>query len=161
MLDCVIVHTDGASKGNPGQAAIGAHIEDEQGKRLATISERIGRATNNQAEYRAVIAALERAIALGARRVEIFSDSELVVKHLRGEYRVKDSGLKPLFETVNGLRARLPEFAIYYVPREDNSEADALANAAFRAGPTPGPAAPFPASPGRQGLRQSRMWPRG
>ncbi len=161
MVDCVIVHTDGASRGNPGEAAIGVLMEDEQGKRLATISERIGHATNNQAEYRAIIAALERAIALGARRVEIFSDSELVVKHIRGEYRVKDSGLRTLFVTVSNLRALLPEFAIYYVPREANSEADALANAAFRAGPTPGPAAPYPASRGRPDQHQSRMWQRG
>jgi len=83
-LNKVIIHVDGASKGNPGAAAIGATIKDEQGRLIACISQRIGYATNNQAEYRAVIAALEKATRLGADDIELNSDSELVVKQMNG-----------------------------------------------------------------------------
>ena len=92
----VVIFTDGAAEPNPGPAAIGATIKDEQGRLITTISQPIGRATNNQAEYRAIIAALEKAIRLGAKRVELKSDSELVVKQFNGEYRVKKAALKPL-----------------------------------------------------------------
>ncbi len=89
----VVIHSDGASQGNPGLAAIGATIKDEQGKLIARISQRIGRTTNNQAEYRAIIAALEEAARLGAEQVELNSDSELVVKQIKGAYRVKNAPL--------------------------------------------------------------------
>ena len=85
----LVIFTDGASRGNPGPAAIGAIIKDEQGRLITSISQAIGRTTNNQAEYRAVIAALEQAIRLGADQVELHSDSEWLVRQINGRYRVK------------------------------------------------------------------------
>ena len=125
-----IIHVDGASRGNPGAAAIGATIKDEQGRLVACISQRIGQATNNQAEYRAVIAALEKAVRLGARHVELNSDSELVVRQVNGEYRVKKAALKPLYQRVKQLQGRLDSFAINRIPREQNTEAHRLADRA-------------------------------
>jgi len=130
-LNKVIIHVDGASRGNPGEAAIGAVIKDEQGRLVASISQRIGRTTNNQAEYRAVIAALEKALKMGVREVELRADSELVVKQLKGEYRVKRVTLKPLYERVRQLQGKLELLTIRHIPREQNAEADNLANRAF------------------------------
>ena len=127
----VVIHSDGASRGNPGLAAIGATIKDEQGKLIARISQRIGRTTNNQAEYRAIIAALEEATKLGARQVELNSDSELVVRQIKGEYRVKKVTLKPLYQRVKQLQSRLESFTINHIPRRQNIEADNLANKAL------------------------------
>ncbi len=128
----VAISADGASRGNPGPAAIGATIKDGQGKLLARISQRIGIATNNQAEYRALIAALKEALELGAKEVDIRLDSELVVKQLGGQYRVKNATLKPLFQAVKQLTERLEAFTITHVPRRQNVEADRLANMALR-----------------------------
>lgn len=127
----VVIFTDGASRGNPGPAAIGATIKDKRGKLIAFISQRIGRATNNQAEYKAVIAALEHAITLGADQVEIHSDSELVVRQINGEYRVKKATLKPLYQQVKQLQSQLKSFTITHIPRQQNIEADNLANKAL------------------------------
>jgi ribonuclease HI len=127
----VIICTDGASRGNPGPAAIGATIKDEQGKLIARISKRIGQATNNQAEYRAVIAALEEATRLGAKQVDMNSDSQLVVRQINGEYRVKKSTLKPLYQQAKKLQSLFNGFTITYIPRQQNQEADNLANMAF------------------------------
>jgi len=124
----LVIFTDGAAVPNPGPAAIGAIIKDEQGKLLARISQRIGRATNNQAEYRAIIAALEKAVSLGAKHVEVNSDSELVVKQINGKYRVKKATLKPLYQEVKKLQSRLEGFTITHIPRQQNREADKLAN---------------------------------
>ena len=129
--DRVIINADGASRHNPGPAAIGATIKDEQGRLLASISRRIGRATNNQAEYQALIAALEKAIAIGARRIDIRLDSELVVKQMKGRYRVKNAALRPLYLRVGELLSQLEGFTIASVPREQNAEADRLANKAL------------------------------
>ena len=127
----VVIHSDGASQGNPGLAAIGATIKDEQGKLIARISQRIGRTTNNQAEYRAIVAALEEAIRLGARQIELNSDSELVVRQIKGEYRVRKATLKPLYQRVKQLQSSLESFTIHHVPRQQNIEADRLANKAL------------------------------
>jgi len=127
----VVIHSDGVSRGNPGLAAIGATIKDEQGKLIASISRRIGWATNNQAEYRAIIAALEGAVRLGARQVELNSDSELVVRQINGRYRVKKEALKPLFERVKKLLGSLESCTIRHIPRRQNKEADRLANSAL------------------------------
>ncbi|MFC1875517.1 ribonuclease HI family protein [Chloroflexota bacterium] len=127
----VVIHSDGVSRNNPGPAAIGATIKDEQGRLLATISRSIGRATNNQAEYRAVIAALEKAINLGARQIELNLDSELIVRQVTGRYRVKNEALKPLFGRVKKLLGSLEDFSIRHVPRQQNQEADRLANSAL------------------------------
>ena len=128
----VIIHADGASRGNPGQAAIGATIKDGEGRLLASLSQRIGRATNNQAEYRAVIAALKEAVKLGAGEADIYLDSELVVKQINGSYRVRNAALKPLYQQVKELAASFKAFRITHIPRHQNAEADALANAAFK-----------------------------
>lgn len=129
-LKKVIIHADGLSRGNPGLAAIGATVKDEQGNLLASVSQRIGRATNNQAEYRALISALQQALKLGAAVVQVYMDSELVVRQVTGRYRVKNPGLKPLYEEVKNLQPRFAGFRISHVPRTRNAEADALANAA-------------------------------
>ena len=128
----VIIHADGASLGNPGPAAIGATIKDERGRILASISQGIGRATNNQAEYRAVIAALERATKLGASWADIYLDSELIVKQLNGQYRVRNLALKPLYHKLKQLQSRLEGFTITHIPRNENSEAHNLAALALR-----------------------------
>ncbi len=127
----VVIFTDGASRNNPGPAAIGIVIKDEQDKPLTTISQAIGHATNNQAEYRAVITALEEAVKLGAGQVDIRSDSELVVRQINGQYRVKSASLKPLYQQVKQLQSQLEGFTITYIPRQENTEADSLANIAL------------------------------
>lgn len=98
---------------------------------LASISQRIGQTTNNQAEYRALIAALKRGVELGTSEASIYLDSELVVKQLTGRYRVKNAVLKPLYSEAKRLLGRLEGFTITHVRREQNTEADRLANAAF------------------------------
>ncbi len=127
----VIIHTDGAAEPNPGPAAIGATIKDERGRILASISQRIGWATNNQAEYRAVIAGLEKASELGAQHVDIMLDSQLVVRQINGRYRVKNAALKLLYQRVKELQGSLESFTITHIPRERNKGADRLANRAL------------------------------
>lgn len=128
----LVIYADGASWGNPGPAAIGAMIKDERGRPVARISQKIGRTTNNQAEYRAVIAALEKALKLGAREVEVSLDSELLVRQIGGTYRVKAAALKPLYQRVKQLQSQFENFTITYIPRELNTEADHLANRALK-----------------------------
>ena len=127
----LFINTDGAARGNPGPAAIGAVIKDEGGRIVATISRRIGQATNNQAEYRAIIAGLEKAIKLGARQVRVFSDSELAVKQINGRYRVKNASLRELYEKVVKLTGALESFSITHVRRTKSAAADSLANRAL------------------------------
>ena len=126
-----VIFADGASRGNPGPAAIGVTIKDERGRLITFISQRIGRATNNQAEYRAIIAALEEATRLGAKQVDIKMDSELVVRQINGEYRVKKATLKPLYQKVKRLQSQLKGFTITHILRQQNIEADKLANKAL------------------------------
>ncbi len=126
-----LVYCDGASRGNPGEAAIGCVVRDPSGEVRGRIGRRIGWTTNNQAEYRAALAGLEAALALGARAVELRLDSELIVRQVEGRYRVRKAELIPLFERLRALAARCERFAVRHVPRERNREADALANAAL------------------------------
>lgn len=126
-----IIYADGASRGNPGPAAIGAVIFDGQGRPAHRISKRIGHATNNEAEYRAAIAALEAALALGARQVELRMDSELVVRQLDARYKVRNPSLKPLLARLKDLRWRFASFQARSIPREENQAADRLANQAL------------------------------
>ena len=130
-LKQVVIYADGASRGNPGPAAIGATIKDKRGRLITFISQRIGRTTNNQAEYRAIIAALEEAIRLGAKQVDIKTDSELIVKQINGEYRVKKATLKPLYQQVKQLQGLLDGLTITHILRQQNIEADKLANKAL------------------------------
>ncbi len=128
----LLIFADGASLGNPGPAAIGAIIKDEQGKLIASISQSIGRATNNQAEYKALIAALEKAIGLGAHEVDIKLDSELLVRQISGQYRVKAQGLKPLHRQLKILLSQLRRFTVTHIPGEQNGEAHNLAHMALK-----------------------------
>ena len=127
----IIIHTDGAARGNPGPAAIGVTLHDGTGKLLAKISERIGVATNNVAEYRAVIAGLEKAVRLGAKDVQLVSDSELVVRQINGRYKVKNAGIIPLYNEVMKLTGKLTKFTATNVRRGQNAAADGLANEAL------------------------------
>jgi len=127
----IIIHTDGAARGNPGPAAIGVTLHDQTGKFLAKISERIGVATNNVAEYKAVIAGLEKAINLGAKVVQLVSDSELVVRQINGRYKVKNAGIIPLYNEVVKLVGKLEKFTARNVRRGQNAAADGLANEAL------------------------------
>jgi ribonuclease HI len=131
--DTLVIYTDGAARGNPGPAAIGVVIRDEGGNTIASISRRLGVTTNNQAEYRAVIAGLEKAISLGTRRIMIKSDSELVVKQLNGQYKIKNTALRPLYQEIVRLFSSFESVSITGIPREQNSAADALANKALDA----------------------------
>lgn len=135
----VIVHTDGASRGNPGPAAIGVVITDRQGRVLLELGEALERTTNNVAEYTAVIRALERARALGARRVRCLMDSQLVVRQLNGSYKVKHPDMLPLYRRVLELIQEFEEVTFSHVPRELNAEADRLANAALDSRGVPEP----------------------
>jgi len=130
-IEKVIIFTDGASRGNPGPAAIGAVIQDEAGKPIASLSQRIGTTTNNEAEYRAIIAGLQKAVSLGAREVELKSDSELVVRQINGSYRVKAPALKPLYQQVKKLQGFVERLTITHISRRQNTKADRLANKAL------------------------------
>jgi ribonuclease HI len=122
---------DGASRGNPGPSGIGIVIEDREGATKVKISGYIGRTTNNQAEYRALIVGLREAARLKAEHVDIMSDSELLVEQVCGRYKVRSAQLRNLFEEVKELLAGFRSSAISYIPREQNRVADALANQAF------------------------------
>jgi len=127
----VIIYTDGGARGNPGPAGIGVVIYDEKKVLLATHKRYIGEATNNQAEYQAVILALEKALELGAKRVDFKLDSELVVKQLRGEYKVKNEQLAILVQDVLQLSNKFLQINYSHVPREQNELADQLVNEAI------------------------------
>jgi ribonuclease HI len=124
----VIVYTDGAARGNPGPAGIGVVVTDGRGRTVAEIAEGIGPATNNVAEYRAVLAGLEAAAELGARTILVRSDSRLLVEQLSGRFRVKNPRLIRLHEEARGLMKGFREVRFEHVPREENKAADRLAN---------------------------------
>jgi ribonuclease HI len=130
-IDKVFINVDGAARGNPGPAAIGAVIRDRTGHVVARVSQYIDITTNNQAEYQAIIIAIEKAIDAGARSISLKSDSELVVNQINGRYKVKNTTLRPLYQKVVQLAGSLESFSVSYVPREQNTEADALANKAL------------------------------
>ena len=129
------VFTDGASRGNPGPSSIGAVVYDADGEEVHTVSRRLGRATNNEAEYQAVIAGLEAALGLGGGSVDLRMDSQLIVRQLEFRYRVRNARLRPFFERVVALRRQFESFKVTHVPREENRRADELANLALDSGP--------------------------
>lgn len=129
MKRCTL-NTDGASSGNPGESGIGVVI-DVDGKRLE-LSEYIGRATNNVAEYTALIKGLEKAKDLRIGRIEILLDSELIVKQIKGEYKVKSESLRALYNRVIALLKDFESYVIRHVPREENMDADRLARRAIK-----------------------------
>ncbi|MBN1692101.1 MAG: ribonuclease HI family protein [Dehalococcoidales bacterium] len=130
-IEELIIYTDGAARGNPGPAAIGAALKDEKDNTVATISRRLAPTTNNQAEYQAIIAGLEDAVRLGAKNVSVKSDSKLAVNQINGNFKIKNTALRPLYQQVVQLIGKLEKFSITYIPREQNRQADALANKAL------------------------------
>jgi len=122
------VNVDGGARGNPGPAAIAAVVQDGDGEVLEERSETIGRATSNVAEYRALLLGIERAAALGAKRLELVGDSELIVRQVNGEYKVKDEALRELHGKVREALEGFEEWSIRHVRRDDNAEADRLVN---------------------------------
>jgi ribonuclease HI len=131
----LVIYADGAARGNPGPAGIGVVIEDERGRVLKELSQFVGRKTNNQAEYIALIQGLETAAEYQADAIQIRLDSELLVRQLRGEYKVKSPLLKPLKNQAQRLLARYKVVGIEHIERQYNRAADRLANRAIDAAP--------------------------
>jgi ribonuclease HI len=127
----LVVNVDGGARGNPGPAAIGVVLRDPAGEVLEEIGERIGEATNNVAEYRALLRGIELAAERGATELELIGDSELVVRQVEGKYKVKNAGIKPLHEEVKGALRRVDSWSIRHVRRAENADADRLVNQAL------------------------------
>ena len=130
----LIAHSDGGARGNPGPAGYGVVIKDESGRKVAALSEYLGHQTNNFAEYQGLIAALEYALEHGPKALKLISDSELLVRQIKGIYKVKNATLKDLHARAKELIAQLEWFSIGHALREHNREADRLANAAMDKG---------------------------
>ena len=129
----LVVNFDGGARGNPGPAAVAAVVSTPEGEVIEERSEAIGVATNNVAEYRALLLAIERARALGAAEIELIGDSELIVRQVRGEYKVKDPGLRPLHAAAREALGEFRRWSVRNVPRAANAAADALVNATLDA----------------------------
>ena len=129
--DYLVAHIDGGARGNPGPAGFGVVIEDHAGRKLDEIAQFLGRTTNNVAEYSALLVALEYALSHRFRAVKILSDSELLVRQMRGEYKVRNAALLELFQKAKAMTRELDWFRVEHVPREQNREADRLANIAM------------------------------
>jgi ribonuclease HI len=127
----LVLYTDGASRGNPGPAGAGALITDLEGATVAEKAVYLGEATNNQAEYQALLVGLKAAVKLAPSRLTVRMDSELIVKQLNGEYRVRNRDLLPLYGRARELMQRLADVRVVHVPREENAHADRLANQAI------------------------------
>src|SRR5215469_6709097 len=130
----LVAHSDGGARGNPGPAGYGVVIQDESGRKVAALSGYLGHQTNNFAEYQGLIAALEYAIEHGPKAVKLISDSELLVRQIKGIYKVKNPMLQDLHARAKELIARLDWFSIGHALREHNQEADRLANEAMDRG---------------------------
>jgi ribonuclease HI len=127
----LVIHVDGGARGNPGSAAVGAVVAAQDGTVIDELAERIGVATNNVAEYRAVLLGVARARELGADEVELVNDSELVAKQLSGAYKVKHPAMKPLYEEAMAALRGFDRWRIRTVPRAQNARADELVNEAL------------------------------
>jgi ribonuclease HI len=152
------MNIDGAARGNPGPAAYGVVIRDGRGEVVAKLKKYIGRMTNNVAEYYGLIAALDYAQSHGVRAVRIESDSELMVKQMRGQYKVKSEDLRPLFERAKKMSQGFEAFRIDHVYREQNREADALANQALDETSGVAPAAGAPAKATATDAKTGPRW---
>ena len=137
----VIVHVDGGARGNPGPAAAASVISASDGEVLDEHAQLLGSATNNVAEYRALLLGLERARSLGADEVEVVGDSELIAKQLQGSYKVKNDALRALHARASAALREFDRWSVRTVPRERNARADALVNAALDAAGAAGSAA--------------------
>lgn len=143
----ITAHCDGGSRGNPGPAGFGVFIQGPDGQALAELSEFLGRATNNIAEYKALLAALDFALSSGHPRLRVVADSELMVRQIQGRYKVNSPDLRPLYDEAKRRIARLDAFRIEHVLRGKNKEADRLANLAMDKGTRrPGTSRPGDAS---------------
>ena len=129
----VVVHVDGGARGNPGPAAIGVVTSTPDGEVVDELAEPIGEATNNVAEYHALLRGLERARDLGATEVEVVNDSELVARQVQGAYKVKHPGLRPLYDQAMEALRGFERWSVRSVPRAQNAHADQLVNAALDA----------------------------
>ncbi len=127
----LVIYTDGGARGNPGPAAAGVVIQNEQGEIVGKFSKYLGETTNNQAEYQAVILALEQAKRLGAQEIEFYLDSQLVVEQLNRNYRVKDHALGRLFIQIWNLSQSFNKVSFKHIPRQQNKLADRLVNQAI------------------------------
>ncbi len=127
----LVAYVDGGSRGNPGEAGFGIVLQKPSGEGVRKVQGYLGTGTNNVAEYRALLVALETALQMGCKRLKVFSDSQLVVSQIQGFYRVTAPHLVPLFEEVRRLIGSFSSFRISHIPREKNGEADRLANAAI------------------------------
>jgi ribonuclease HI len=127
----LVVNVDGGARGNPGPAAIGVVVRDSGGAVLEEVGERIGEATNNVAEYRALLRGIELAAAHGATELELVGDSELVVRQVEGRYKVKNAGMKELYAEVKRALADFNSWSIRHVRRAENADADRLVNQAL------------------------------
>jgi formyltetrahydrofolate-dependent phosphoribosylglycinamide formyltransferase len=143
LPDRIIAYTDGASRGNPGPAAAGFTLSEPGGTELQAKAFFLGEATNNAAEYTAIIRALEAARQIGAEQITVFSDSELLVRQVNGQYKVKSEHIRPFFQQVLDLLAQFRDWKVRHIPREKNKKADKLVNLALdRRGDIEGRAAP-------------------
>ena len=144
MSKTYIIHTDGGARGNPGPAAVGAQITNEQGSVLAEVSEYIGEKTNNEAEYRAAIAALKKLKAVVGKaeakkaQVKLYADSELMVKQMNGQYKIENENMQKFFLELWNLKIDFGQVTFQVVPREQNKAADRLVNQALDAQAKPG-----------------------
>jgi ribonuclease HI len=127
----LVVYTDGAARGNPGPAGAGAVVKTPEGPIVARCGKFLGVQTNNVAEYQGVLIGLKRALELGAREVLLRADSLLVINQLKGEWKVKHEGLRPLFEEARQLLRKFDRVALQHVPREQNGDADEMSNRAI------------------------------
>lgn len=145
----ITAYIDGGARGNPGPAGYGVHIKDARGQTVAELSEYLGHQTNNFAEYSGLLAALDYAVTQGHPALKVVSDSELLVKQMRGDYKVKSPELKVLYDQARPMIRKLESFEIRHVLRAQNKDADRLANAAMDKGMGCAPAGPA-GSPGKE-----------
>lgn len=125
------LYTDGGSRGNPGPAALGVVLKDTSGETVDEYGEYLGEMTNNQAEYRALLSGIRKALKLGAKRLKVYMDSELIVKQMTGAYRVKDKELAKIYLLIHNELIQLKKYEFHHVRREFNKEADAMVNEAL------------------------------
>ncbi len=133
-MPSLTLYIDGGSRGNPGPAGYGVVIQDDAGNTVRTLARYLGRQTNNYAEYSALLAGLDCARELGAARVRVVADSELLVRQMQGRYQVRSPLLRPLYEEAHARAGQFDQFEIEHVRREKNQEADRLANQAMDEG---------------------------
>ena len=131
QIEELTIYSDGASRGNPGEGGAGIVLEDRDGKEVTTHQRYLGLVTNNVAEYQALLIALDVAKEFHAKKIRVFLDSELIVRQLNGEYKVKNSNLLPLFNLVKSSLSKFELYEIRHIPRDMNKRADSLANAAI------------------------------